>query len=525
VPHHLWRARSLGVLKPRLAFNEPSPSHKEAIKSFHAIALTFTLDGNRRNEIISKRQNHRVAPKLSQPTKLVRGLSLLDSILLLTGGIIGSGIFLTAKDIAASTRTPGMFLSIWVIGVAITMLACFAFAEIGAMFPEAGGQYVYIREAYGEFAAFLYGWMIFTVSVGGTIAALGAGFAEYAGHVFPALQASHPVLDLGFFTLTRGHLVAVGAIALQTAVNIFGVRRGAALQNVATWCKFAAIAAFVLLGLAIGKGSWTHYSQPLPAAPGSPSLLAGIGVALIAVFWAYDGWVYITWVAGEVKDPQRNLPRALIFGLLIVGVLYLLINLTYLYALPMSEIASQTAVAQAAAVSMFSAGAGRWLALMIAISCFGAMAAAVMTGARVYYAMAEDGVFFRALARVSPRWRTPVASLVLQGVWSAALALSGRYDQLFTYVMFMMVLSYLLTVLAVFVLRRKMPDAHRPYRCTGYPWLPALYVIITGAWAVNALVEKTGEALAGIAIVLVGVPLYFYWKSQKQKTAKTVTNS
>src|SRR5262249_33772614 len=201
-----------------------------------------------------------------------------------------------------------------------------------------------------------------------------------------------------------------------------------------------------------------------------------------------DGWVYITWVAGEVKDPERNLPRSLIGGLVLVGLLYIAINATYLYALPMSEISAEPAVAKAAAASMFGAVAGRWLALMIAISCFGAMGACIMTGARVYYAMAEDGVFFRTLARVNPRWHTPVASLVLQAIWSIALAVSGRYDQLFTYVMFMMVVSYSLTVLAVFVLRRTRPEVERPYRCAGYPWLPALYILLSGAWIVNALV-------------------------------------
>jgi APA family basic amino acid/polyamine antiporter len=474
---------------------------------------------------------------LSNESKLVRGLSLTDSILLLAGGIIGSGIFLTAKDIAINTRSPALFLSIWTIGIGITMLACFAFAEMGAMFPQAGGQYVYVREAYGEFAAFLYGWMIFTVSVAGTVAALGAGFAEYIGKIFPALAADravfslpevvwtsgHRVHELGGFTLTRGHLVAVSAIVVQTLVNIFGVRPGAILQNIATWAKFAAIGAFVILGLAFGKGSWSHYSVPLPPSTDARSLVSGIGVALIAVFWALDGWVYITWSAGEVKDPQRNLPRAMILGLAIVGAIYLAINAVYLYALPMNGIASETAVAQAAAASMFSTGAARWLALLIAISCFGAMAPCIMSGARVYYAMAEDGIFFRSLAKVSPRWRTPVTSLVVQGIWAIVLVLSGHYEQLFTYVMFMMVLSYVLTVGAVFVLRWKVPDAPRPYRCTGYPWVPALYILFGIAWAFIAVREKQTEAFWGMAIVLLGAPLYFYWKTQKRRDQRVIT--
>ncbi len=466
---------------------------------------------------------------MSTEPKLIRGLSLADSVLLLAGGIIGSGIFLTAKDIALNTRSPLMFLSIWAIGMAITMLACFAFAEMGAMFPDAGGQYVYVREAYGDFVAFLYGWMIFTVSVTGTVAALAAGFAEYLGKVFPALAANQAVFSLpafsmvwghrihepGGFTLTRGHLAAIGAIVLQSLINIFGVRQGAILQNVTAWAKFAAIGGFVVLGLALGKGSWGHYSVPLPVSADAPSIFSGIAIALIAVFWAFDGWVYITWVAGEVREPQRNLPRALIFGLALVGVIYLAINAVYLYALPMSGIASETAVAQAAAASMFSPGAARWLALLIAVSCFGAMAPCIMSGARVYYAMAEDGIFFRSLARINPRFRTPVASLVLQGVWSIALTLSGKYDQLFTYVIFMMVLSYVLTVFAVFVLRRKMPDAPRPYRCTGYPWTPAIYILLGGAWAMNAVIQKPKESGLGLFIVLLGVPLYLYWKRKK----------
>jgi basic amino acid/polyamine antiporter, APA family len=453
----------------------------------------------------------------TKENKLVRGLSLTDSILLLAGGIIGSGIFLTAKDVALNTRQPWLFLFVWVIGMGMALLACFAFAELGAMFPSAGGQYVYMREAYGDAAGFLYGWMYFTVSATGTVAALAVGFATYLGQTFPALRAEQVVFSLRFVDVTRGHLIALAAIALQTLINIFGVKKGAVLQNIATWAKFAAVAVFVLGGLFLGRGSWDHFNHALPAAPNSASFVTGIGVALIAIFWAYDGWVYVTFVAGEVKDPQRNLPRALIWGLLLVGVVYIAINAVYVYALPMKEIAAQEAVAQTAAVSMFSGRVAPWLSLMVALSCFGAMAPCLMSGARVYYAMAEDGIFFRALAKVHPRWHTPMMSLVLQSIWSAVLALSGKYDELFTYVMFMMVLSYVLTVAGLFVLRRKQPDTPRPYRCTGYPWVPAIYVALGSLWAINAAVEKKKETLLGTAIVALGVPFYLYWKRQREK--------
>ena len=466
-----------------------------------------------------------VGETLASENKLVRRLSLLDSILLLAGGIIGSGIFLTAQDVAGNTRSPLLFLCVWVIGVVITLLACFAFAEMGAMFPRAGGQYVFMREAYGEFVAFLYGWMIFTVSDGGTIAALAAGFSLYLGSVFPGLGADQTIATIGrhhlfghtvAFTLTGRHLLAIAAIALQTAINIFGVRAGAVLQNIATWIKFAAIAAFLVLGLTLGKGSWAHYATSLPPFTGLRPLFAGLGVALIAVFWALDGWVYITWVAGEVRDPQRNLPRSLIWGLLLVGLIYLAINVVYLYALPIAGINGTTTVAESAGVAMFSPAVGHLLGLLIAISCFGAMASCILSGARVYYAMAEDGLFFQALARVHPRWHTPVWSLVLQAAWAAVLVLVLDYADLFTYVMFMMVLSYVLTVAALFVLRRKMPDAERPYRCAGYPWLPGLYVVLGGIWAANALLEKPRDALIGIFIVLAGVPFYLYWRIHKK---------
>src|SRR5271169_6637797 len=416
---------------------------------------------------------------------LVRGLSLIDSVMLLVGGIIGSGIFLTAAPIASAVHKPWFFLGIWLVGGIITLLACFAFAEMAAMFPEAGGQYVFLREAYGEFPAFLYGWMIFAVGQSGTIAALAVGFAEYFGAIFPLASARAPVATILGWTLTRGHIVSICAIVLLTTINVLGLKRGSALINVATWAKFAAIGTFILLGLAIGHGHWSNYAVSIPAdQPVTPGhVISGFGVALIGVFWAFDGWVYITWVAGEVRNPQKVLPRAMVLGVLLVGVVYLSINAVYLYALPVTQVARETTIAQAAAVSLFSPGAGRWLGGMIALSCFGAMSCAILSSARVSYAMARDGAFFHAMGRVHPKYRTPAVSLISLGAWSAVLALSGSYDQLYTYVMFMMVLSYVAAVVGLFVLRHTRPDAPRPYRCTGYPYFPALYVLMAGAWA------------------------------------------
>jgi APA family basic amino acid/polyamine antiporter len=452
---------------------------------------------------------------------------LLDSILLLAGGIIGSSIFLTAKDIAGPLPSPVLFLLVWVMGALISMFAAFAFAELGSMYPDSGGQYVYLREAFGDLIAFLYGWMLFAVANGGTIAALSVASAAYLGSIFPAISQDHVVLSAAGITLTRAHVAGLFSIVIVTWINVVGLRRGAILQNVATWAKFLAMGAFVLLGFAIGKGHWSNFTARASGVPASFSmglspmqLFSALGVGLIAVFWAYDGWVYITWVAGEVKDPRRNVPRAMVLGIVVVAVIYIAMNLTYVYAMPLSEVAKHETIAAAAAMTLFSPGAANWLSATIALSCFGAMASCTLSGARVYYAMAKDGVFFQRMAEIHPKYRTPALSLIGQGLWASILTVSGRYDQLYTYVIYGMVLSYTLTVIGLFVLRWKKPDLPRPYRCTGYPWLPAIYILLGAWWTINTIVERPKEALAGTAIVLLGIPGYLYWKRHSRSTGE-----
>ena len=451
-----------------------------------------------------------------QKPGLVRGLSLLDSVLLLVSGIIGSSIFLTAKDIAGPLPNPTLFFLVWVLGGVISLCACVAFAELGSMFPDSGGQYIYLREAYGDLVAFLYGWMLFAVANGGTIAALSVASAAYMGNIIPAISQDHVIFSLAGMPFTRAHAVGLALIVILTYVNVVGLRWGALIQNVSTWTKFIAMSAFVVLGFAIGKGHWSNFSA---RAPGGLSmglsagqLISALGVGLIAVFWAYDGWVYITWVAGEVKDPRRNVPLAMVLGVLVVGAIYLAMNMTYVYALPLSEIAKHETIVHDAATMLFSSGAAGWLSAMIAVSCFSAAAACTLAGSRVYLAMAQAGVFFRSMAAIHPKWRTPAFSLIGQGLWAAVLTMSGRYDQLYTYVIFGMVLSYTLTVIGLFILRWKRPDVPRPYRCTGYPWLPGIYVLVGVAWTLNTIIQRPTEAFWGAAIVLIGVPGYLYWK-------------
>ena len=459
----------------------------------------------------------------SRPS-LVRGLSLLDSVLLLVSGIIGSSIFLTAKDIAGPLPHAALFLLVWLLGAVISLFACVAFAELGSMFPDSGGQYVYLREAYGDLVAFLYGWMLFAVANGGTIAALSVASAAYMGQIVPVISQEHVMFAVAGITFTRAHMVGLLLIVVLTLVNVFGLRWGALLQNVSTWTKFTAMAAFVVLGFAIGKGHWSNFSGhgvglTMGLSPGQ--FISALGVGLIAVFWAYDGWVYITWVAGEVKDPRRNVPLAMVLGVLAVGVIYMAMNMTYVYAMPLSEIAKHETIAHAAAAALFSPHAAVWLSAMIAISCFSAAATCTLSGARVCLAMAQDGVFFRRMAHIHPKWRTPAFGLVGQGLWAALLTLSGRYDQLYTYVIYGMVLSYTLTVIGLFILRWKRPDAPRPYRCTGYPWLPGIYVLIGAAWTLNTIITRPTEAFWGTAIVLIGVPGYLYWKRLSKKSLQT----
>jgi APA family basic amino acid/polyamine antiporter len=357
--------------------------------------------------------------------------------------------------------------------------------------------------------------MLFTIANAGSMAALAVASATYAGKIFPMVGPEHVIFSVLGTSVTRSHLVAIVLITILTLINVVGLRWGALLNNLSTWAKAAAIGAFVSLGFAIGKGSWSNlgtHGAGLTAGLSLGQLASAMGVALIAVFFAYDGWIYVTWVAGEIKNPQRNVPLAMVLGVIVVSVVYILMNMIYLYALPVSEIAKHETIAHTAAEGLFSPAAAVWLSALVALSCFGAAASCTLSGARVYLAMAQDGVFFKRMAHVHPRWRTPAFSLIGQGIWAVVLTVSGRYDQLYTYVMYGMVLFYTLAVLGLFVLRRTRPDVPRPYRCLGYPWIPGLYVVIAAAWTLNILWTRPQESLLGTLIILAGVPAFLYWK-------------
>jgi basic amino acid/polyamine antiporter, APA family len=452
-------------------------------------------------------------------TEPLRQLSLFDAVLLLVGGTIGPAIFLTPAEVAAQIPNPVLFLLMWVVVGLITLIAGLACAELGGMFPEAGGQYVYIREAYGHFPAFIYGWVLFTVGNSGAIAAISVMFALFVGRIFPALSADKILCTLTLplgqsWHLSFGSAVAVGSTVFLTWINIIGIRRAAAFYKTTTLLLTAGLALLVVLGLLVGHGSWSHFLPASGSLLASPAASA-YGLAFVALFWTYDGWTFVSWVAGEVRDARRTIPRALIIGITLVILIYVSANILFIYAMPVPLLASNSTAAISAVEGLFSQRVGLWVSLLIAISCIGSNSVVVMSGPRIYYAMAKDEVFFPALKKLNSRTGTPVMGLVVQCIWTSVVTISGRYEQIYTCYIFMMTLTYVFTIGAVFVLRRTRPNQPRAYLCVGYPWLPGIYLLIAAAFVIGTLVIRPWESLTGLALAVCGVPGYLYWQRRK----------
>ncbi len=445
--------------------------------------------------------------------KLERQLTLFDSVMIVISGTIGASIFIVPADVMRAVPNPALALGLWVLVGGITLLAGLACAELGGMYPEAGGQYVFIREAYGRFAAFLYGWVLFTAGNSGALAAMAISSAIFIGRAFPQFGAEQVAFSPGAFghhlDVTRETLFAVVAVIVLTAVNLRSVRVAAWLQNVTALGYLTALGLIVVFGLAFGHGAWSHFHAPA-AGTMMPVTFGGIGVATIALFFSFDGWEFLSWVGGEIKNPGRNLPLGLILGILTIIVTYLLANVVFLYALAPEVLAQQPAAADAAMTALFSHDAGQWISLFIGAISFGAASVVVLGGARIYYSMALDGSFFAGMARIHPRWKTPSTALLWQCAWVIVLIVSGRYEQLYTCFIFMMTVTYALTVGAVFILRRTQPDRPRPYRCTGYPWLPAIYIGVAICFVISTLISRPTESLAGLGMACLGIPLYLY---------------
>ena len=433
------------------------------------------------------------------PRSLDRILSLRDLVLLVVGAVIGSGIFLVPGIVLTQTDgRVGVALLVWLIAGVLSLLGALTYGELSASNPEAGGIYVYIRDSFGRFPAFLYGWTLLFMISGGAIATLAVAFTSYLNQLVPVSGWT-------------AKLVSVALIAVLMALNVRGTRQSADVQNVTTAIKVVAIVIMAVVLIAAGSGLPASAAALWPETFGG-SVLAGALTAIIGVLWAYEGWQYVTFSAGEIRDPQRNFPRGLVMGTVTLIVLYCLANIAYLAALGPEGVARSSTVAADAVGAIMGPVAGQLIAATILISIFSAANSILLTTPRVYYAMARDGIFFRKLADVHPRFGTPALAVIVQAVWAMALALSGTFSQLLTYVVFTGWIFYALGAASIFVLRRKYPDAPRPFRVPGYPFTPLLFVIASTIIVINTLFTQPRLALVGVACVLSGAPAYLIWR-------------
>jgi len=442
---------------------------------------------------------------------LVRQLGLFDSTMILMGIVIGSGIFLMTGIMANSLPSGGLLLLAWIVGALVSLTGALVYAELGAAMPEAGGQYVYLREAYGSLVAFLNGWVIFLVYMCGGIALLGVAFSEYFGSFSPLFSNTTYLISTDLFSVSNGQVVAVVLIILFSIANYIGLVYGKIVQNTLTVIKIGAILLLIIFGLLVDKGVPIDLSFDTSGMSFN-QLVVGFGVAMVAVFWAFDGWNNVNFVAGEIKNPARNLPRALILGTVLVGLIYVMVNVVYLKALPISEMVGVVTIADSASSVLFGPTASIFLTVAILISIGGALNGSVLVGARVYYAMAKDGLFFKKMATVHPRFKTPSVAIVTQAVWSSVLALSGTIEQLFVYIIFSAIIFWVITVAGIFTLRKKQPDLPRPYKTWGYPVTPIIFIIVCMGILINTLFESPLESLVGLGITAIGIPVYFFWR-------------
>jgi APA family basic amino acid/polyamine antiporter len=442
-------------------------------------------------------------------------MGLWDSVLLVMGSVLGSGIFMTTGFIVESVKSPGAVLLVWITGGLITLFGALSFGELGGMFPKAGGQFVYLKEAYGDLAGFLFGWTFFWMIMGGGIAALAVGFSEYLGYFFPGL--SNQTVLFGFslgglsYTLSAGQLVALALILVLSAVNFFGIRSGLFVQNLFTVFRLASLAGLLVFGWLVGKkAGLPHPAMFLKLDGGLP--LSSFGVALFAALWTYDGWYSVNCTAEEIRNPQKTIPLSLLLGTIGITVIYLAMNVLYLAAVPIEKMGGVARVGELAATAMFGPRAGSLIAGAILAAIFGCLSATILYGPRVYYAMAEAGLFFRKMSRVHPRYHVPSRAIAGQAIWSAVLCLSGTYQGLFEYVIFALVLFFAATGAAVLVLRIKRPDISRPYRAWGYPAVPFIFVAVNLVIFVNRLASQPLKSLFGLVMILAGLPAYSFWK-------------
>ena len=436
---------------------------------------------------------------MSDQPKLKRVLSLLDATMINAGGIIGSGIFMVPAAVAMFTGSASLFFMVWIAGGIVSLFGALSVAELGAAMPRAGGQYVYLSEAYGPVWGYLYGWSAIAVINTASIAAVGVAFSEYLRFFFPITDIS-----------IKG--IAVATIVLLTIINILDVKSGARFQNLFTISKLGAIFGIIILGLVMEGGSNQNLS-PFFSDQSFTELVGPLGLAMVSVLWTFDGWIFITYVAGEVKNPGRNIPLSLIFCMLIVVTIYLLLNYVLIYTLGFTGMnGSDLVVSDAASVFLGNKGAAI-VTLIILISLIGANNGFVLTSARINYAMAKDKLFFHQASQIHPRFKSPANALIIQCVWACLLTFTGTFNQLITYIIFASWIFYGMSAGAVIILRNKKPDMERPYKTPVYPWIPIIFILFAIFLTINTIMEAPRDAAIGAGIILAGLPMYYYWKN------------
>lgn len=456
-------------------------------------------------------------------TQLKKSLSLIAAVMAVAGSMIGSGIFRKPSTMTEQLMSPELLIIVWIAAGLITFIGALSNAEVAGMIEATGGQYVYFRKMYGEFTSFIYGWSVLSVIQTGSQAAIAYVFGEYLCYFikFPPLPESISSFTLFMPLVGNIHpfaewgpkLLAILCILFLSGINYIGVYFGGLVQTIVTFVK---IGVMIFLSLALfifGDGSLSNLSSGFSISPEtSANLVALIGLSLSGAFWAYDGWNNVTFISGEVKNPQRNIPLSLLYGTLIVIIVYVLINLAYLYVMPIEEIANSPLVAAAAAEKIFGKNGGAIISIAVIISTFGAANGSLMASARVPFAMAREKMFFNYLGKVHPRFATPHTSLVVQGIVSSLLVLSGSFDTITDYVIFATWFFYMLTAFGVIVLRKKMPDVPRPYKVIGYPYTIWFFVIFSFVFLVNSIISDSENAAMGMLLIMTGLPLYFFWK-------------
>lgn len=450
-------------------------------------------------------------------------LSLFDGTLLVVGSMIGSGIFIVSADIVRNVGSSGWLIAVWVLTGLMTMTAAISYGELSGMFPKAGGQYVYLKESYNKLIAFLYGWSFFAVIQTGTIAAVGVAFSKFAAYLIPSLSEDNKLLQAGNFSISAAQLMSIAIIVLLTYSNTRGVKGGKIIQNVFTSAKLISLFGLIIAGLLmfnpdVWNTNWTNaFAATKEINDGSwigisgTALLGGIAAAMVGSVFSSDAWNNVTFIAGEMKNPQRNIGLSLFFGTLIVTIIYVSANLVYLAVLPMNEIAhaAKDRVAVSAATAIFGAIGTAIMAVMIMVSTFGCNNGLILAGSRVYYTMAQDGLFFKNASKLN-RNGVPEWALWAQCLVAAILCLSGKYGDLLDMISFVVVLFYILTIAGIFILRKKQPNTARPYKAFGYPILPALYIVLGISFCALLIWFKPQFTWPGLIIVLLGIPIYYF---------------